>query len=161
MIEIGEYDEAEKLLASSLTIFSNFKIMNKVGDTLTVLGNLQRKRCNFDLAEKYLSEALDIVKSINNKKEISMTLYDFGRLRSNQGYLEQSLDFHLQSLKIDEELQRKPGIAWNLLRIAQNEYELGKTQQVSERLNMARLIFSEMGVEKYNIIIETLLSKIS
>lgn len=161
LIEIGEYDEAEKLLESSLTIFRNFEIMNKVGDTLTVLGNLQRKRCNFDLAEKYLSEALNIVKSINNKKEISMTLYDYGRLRFNQGYQEESLDFHLQSLKIDEELQRKPGIAWNLLRIAQNEYDLGKTQHVYERLNTARLLFSEMGVEKYNIIIETLLSKIS
>lgn len=158
LIDVREYDEAKETLEKALKIFRKLDKLNKVGDTLTIIGYLERKRGNFTVAKKYLDQALSIVTDIKDFKEISMTLYNLARLHSVQNDTHKARELHLECLKIDEDLDRKPGIAWNMLRLGQLEASLGLETSAIERLNKANILFSEMGVDKYSTEISTLLS---
>ncbi len=146
MISSGQYEEAHAYLLDALEIFRKIQLPSKVGDTLTVIGYLERKRGNFSLAQSHLDEAFRIVSEIKDQKEISMVLYQLGRLAATSGNMVNAKRFHAESLAIDKQLLRKPGITWNYFRLGQLERLLNNKKEAEENLKLAMRMFDEMGV---------------
>lgn len=144
----GDESNARILLEEALRTFRQLKSKSKIADTLTALGYVERKCKNFDIAEKYLQEALQIVESISDQKEISLTLYQLGRLAWVRGDLKVAESLHTKSLDIDISLNRKPGIAYNQLRLGLIEEEFGNKTKALELLMLSMKLFDNMGAQE-------------
>lgn len=146
ILDSGEIDAARPFLIKALDIFKKLNAKNKVGDTLAVLGYLERKNGDFAKSEQFLDEAWKILIEIDDRKEISMVLYQKGRLATAMKNLPNANRFHRESLEIDNNLKRKPGITWNNFRLGLLEVEAGKISEGAEMLKLAVSAFEEMGV---------------
>ncbi len=145
--DAGQFDEARSLLKEALEIFRKVNALEKVADDLTALGYLERKQKNPELAQIYLDEALQIAHESGDQKEVSIALYQHGRLATARGQIKKARNFHEKSLIIDETLDRKPGIAWNLLRLGLlGLFEDEHKTEARKQLQTAMQMFEEMGV---------------
>ena len=146
LIELGKFEEAENWLNQAKEEFEALNIQLKIGDTLCLLGLLERKKKNFDRAKakKYLDDALMLVKG--DKKETSMVLYGIGRLNAVIGNNIEAIAAYIKSIEIDKEAGRRPGIAYNTFRIGQIEISDSNLKKSAiEKLESSKSIFLSLG----------------
>ncbi len=109
--KLNDYAKAEEMnkIALKLTDEHNFPKIFSRG--LHGIGNIHRKRGDFDKALKYLQEALTITERIDDKEEIGDIADSLGILYSDKGEYDKALKYYKRNLVIAEELGDISGIA--------------------------------------------------
>ncbi|HMK18324.1 MAG TPA: tetratricopeptide repeat protein [Chitinophagaceae bacterium] len=159
LIELEKFEEAEDWLNQAKQEFETLKMPLKIGDTLCLLGLLERKKKNFDKtkAKEYLDDALKLV--INDEKETSMVLYGIGRLNAVIGNNDEAIAAYSKSIEIDTKAGRRPGIAYNTFRIGQIEItQTGLKEAGIEKLERSKSIFASLGNQQRVKQIENILA---
>lgn len=160
----GDFDNALNYYNKSLKIREDIKDNYGIANSLNNLGDvyLKKAKSNKNSSEKealfqksldHFQRSLKIREGLNDKPGIATCLHNMGTyyseraretltLKERNNYINTSLVFFEQSLKIREQLKDRTGIAYSLNNIATALFKLGKIAE-AKKIGLQNLKLSE------------------
>src|SRR6266704_2011003 len=157
LLDLGQLDQAQKLLQASLTCFHDQGSRKGEAATRYELAQNARLRGNSELAKQYLEDSLVIMRELNERHGEAVVLAALGQLALLEGkfqvgkdYFQEAWSLYQQSLALAREMRDQRGQAASLLglsiiHLAANQLEQAEllTQEILSLLHHV----SDHGIE--------------
>lgn len=143
------YKESNDILLQSLTYFETKNLYEKMGDTLTYIGENYWMQQELKIAQVYLQKALLIVDSINDLPQKAIIYSHLAGIELLNREYEKSQYYFKESIAIADNLKRNAGgYFWNNLGLGLVNHEIGDSKKAQEFLHTARKEMVKLGMEE-------------
>lgn len=144
-----QYSESNNLFESSLSYFSRYNLYEKVGDTLTYIGENYWLQKDLPKAKYYLEKALDMVNKINDLPQKAIVLSNLAGVAFVNKDYNKSQKYFEESIAIADQLKRNAGgYFWNNLGLGILQFEIGNFDKSKEFLYKAKQQMAHLGIEE-------------
>ncbi len=154
LLELGDLsrcleviEEAEKILLTFDSKQPQFKTRDS--SLKHILGNIYRKKGEFNLAINLLQQSLSLKKELENEIELASILNDIGIVHFYKGELKQALKHFQQSFAIYEGLENQRSMVKALNNIGMIKWRTGELDQALEYYQKCSTISDELGNKRY------------
>ena len=137
---LGDIDQAESLLKSSLVIFRDSCSGREEAEALAGLGQIAAARGFLVLAADRHKRSLALYRQINDNGGMAAEIVQLGRIANERGQYDQAQVLLNEALRLRRQLGDLPGIAGVLDALGFNAYRRGDAQSAAVLADESRLI---------------------
>jgi len=152
----GEFDKGLENYLKALTIYEQLNDQHNIASTQCNIGIVYQKQNRHNKALDYFYRALKTQKELSDQFLMSSTLANIGSVYASMGketvnkdsvhfYYSKSLSFLNQSVKIQQELSDKRGLATSYITIGKVASEQKKFDEAIQNFNKSLSVSQEIG----------------
>ncbi|MFC1852041.1 diguanylate cyclase [candidate division CSSED10-310 bacterium] len=147
---LSRYQSAEKHFQESLTLFRHFDIQNRVGDMLSMLGNVALYQGECLKARELYQDSLKIRKELNDHEAMPLSLINLGHTAYQLSEYEEAKRLFLEGLQMKLESDDQFDVAYLLNNLGSTAFKMGDfdeaLQYYQQSLKIRRLIGDQSGI---------------
>jgi two-component system sensor histidine kinase UhpB len=116
-VKLARYDDALAYYLKALRLFDQIGAVHKMANIKKKIGGFYHLQSDFAQATDHLQQARALYEQIHNSAGVSDVLFELGTINADQGYTEQALAYHRQSLEIRRQNGEKFSITLSMYEI--------------------------------------------
>ncbi len=145
---MGEYEEAEERLLSSLALYESINYSDGMTMVLGNLGVLCEYTNDLDKALTYNMRTLEILRKENDRSNhMAIALTNTGGVHEQKGDFARAIEYMTQGLQLHEKNGDKEGKAQTLTEIARVYAEMGDTLTAKGKFEESIALCDQLGME--------------